>query len=252
MPDEDTEIEAVFIKNSSGGGGASSVTNPIEITKPENGSITADPEKAQNGQKVTLKAEPADGYEVDKIKVTDKDGKEIPVKENADGTYSFTMGEGKVFVSADFKEKITAPLLEIEIGSRKYQLNGAPMEMDTAPFIDENDRTMLPVRVVANALGISDGDIAWDDTTKTAFFTRPDGKVVSCTAGVKMIKIGGEEVEIDTAPVIRDDRIFLPMRALFNAFNVSDDHILWDEIARTVTVTREALKDMEALKAEDE
>ncbi|MBQ7242567.1 MAG: copper amine oxidase N-terminal domain-containing protein, partial [Firmicutes bacterium] len=122
--------------------------------------------------------------------------------------------------------------------------------MDAAPFIDENDRTMLPVRVVANALGISDVDIAWDNETKTASFTRPDGKVVSCTVGSNIIKIGDEEIEIDTAPVIRNDRIYLPMRALFNAFNVSDAHIIWNGVNKTVTVTKEALEDIKALAEE--
>ncbi|MBR2594624.1 MAG: copper amine oxidase N-terminal domain-containing protein, partial [Firmicutes bacterium] len=140
-----------------------------------------------------------------------------------------------------------APLMVIKIGSAKYQLKGADMEMDSAPFIDENDRTMLPVRVVANALGISDDDIAWDDETKTASFTRPDGKVVSCTVGEKAIKIDDEVIQIDTAPVIDGDRIFLPMRALFNAFNVSDDHIIWDGANKTVTVTKEALEDIKSL-----
>ena len=140
-----------------------------------------------------------------------------------------------------------APLLVVTINETKYQLRGRNMEMDSAPFIDENDRTMLPVRVVANALGISDDDIAWDDATKTACFTRPDGKVVVCTVGSNIIKIGDEEVEIDTAPVIRNDRIYLPMRALFNAFNVSDAHIIWDGASKTVTVTKEALDDIKAL-----
>ena len=129
-------------------------------------------------------------------------------------------------------------------------LNGVDMEMDAAPFIDENDRTMLPVRVVANALGISDDDIAWDSETKTASFTRPDGKVVSCTVGSNIITIGDEEIEIDTAPVIVNDRIFLPMRALFNAFNVADEHIIWDAAERSVTITKEALDDIAALTEE--
>ena len=130
------------------------------------------------------------------------------------------------------------PLMKITIGSTKYQLNGEEMEMDAAPFIDEHDRTMLPVRVIANALGISDDDIKWDNKAKTASFTRPDGKVVSCTVGINVIIIGDESIAIDTAPVIVNDRIFLPMRALFNAFNVSDDQIIWDGEAKTVTVLK--------------
>ncbi|MBQ7242244.1 MAG: InlB B-repeat-containing protein, partial [Firmicutes bacterium] len=159
---------------------------------------------------------------------------------------SVTMNSSKT-VYAGWSQGAKTPLLVVKIDDTKYQLNGKNMEMDSAPFIDENDRTMLPVRVVANVLGISDADIAWDDNTKTASFTRPDGKVVSCTVGSNIIKISDEEVVIDTAPVIRNDRIYLPMRALFNAFNVSDDHIAWDGAARKVTVAKEALDDINAL-----
>ena len=146
------------------------------------------------------------------------------------------------------KDPIGAALLKIKIGSTLYWINGNAKSMDAAPFIDENSRTMLPVRVIANALGISDDDIAWDNDTKTAFFTRPDGKVVSCKVGDRIIRIGEETIEIDTEPVIVNDRIFLPMRALFNAFNVSDDHIIWNDPEKTVTVTKEALEDIAALK----
>ena len=97
---------------------------------------------------------------------------------------------------------------------------------------------MLPVRVIAKALGIANDNIKWDNKTKTASFVRADGKVVSCTVNSYVIKIGDEEVTIDTVPVIRNDRIYLPMRALFNAFNVPDENIIWDAAARTVTVTK--------------
>ena len=138
-------------------------------------------------------------------------------------------------------------LLKVKIDDVKYYLNGKPAVMDSAPFIDSNDRTMLPVRVVANTLGISDNDITWDDETKTATFLRADGKVVSCTVGSNVIMVGDEAMVIDTVPVIRNDRIYLPMRALFNAFNVSDEHIIWDGDERTVTVTKEALDDIAAV-----
>ncbi|MBQ7242384.1 MAG: hypothetical protein IJS35_06345, partial [Firmicutes bacterium] len=70
---------------------------------------------------------------------------------------------------------------------------------------------------------------------------------VFCTVGEKVIRIDDEVIQIDTAPVIDGDRIFLPMRALFNAFNVSDDHIIWDGANKTVTVTKEALEDIKSL-----
>ncbi|MBQ2679955.1 MAG: hypothetical protein IJF98_07150, partial [Firmicutes bacterium] len=75
-------------------------------------------------------------------------------------------------------------------------------------------------------------------------------KTVSCTVGVNVIWIGDEKFEIDTAPIIASERIFLPMRALFNAFNVSDEHILWDGAEKTVTLSKEVAEDINALNNE--
>ncbi|MBQ2679790.1 MAG: hypothetical protein IJF98_06320, partial [Firmicutes bacterium] len=261
MPESDVTVSVTFKKGSGGGGGGgggSHTKYPVEIKNPKNGTVTVSPEEARNGDKVKIFAVPDPGFEVSEIIVTNKDGSAISVKNTNDGGFMFVMSDSKAKVEVKFKEiedgvspetpeDAGDPLMTIKIGSAKYQLNGVDMEMDSAPFIDENDRTMLPVRVVANALGISDADIAWDNETKTASFTRPDGKVVSCTVDEKVIRIGDEEIEIDTAPVIRNDRIYLPMRALFNAFNVSDDHIVWNGVNKTVTVTKEALEDIKAL-----
>ncbi|MBR5793463.1 MAG: copper amine oxidase N-terminal domain-containing protein, partial [Anaerotignum sp.] len=39
---------------------------------------------------------------------------------------------------------------------------------DARPFIDENSRTLVPLRPIANALGL---EVAWNDDTNTASFT---------------------------------------------------------------------------------
>ncbi|MBR2593287.1 MAG: InlB B-repeat-containing protein [Firmicutes bacterium] len=232
-----------------GGGGGSSAVSKFTLTYETNGGSEIKAESYSSGTKVTLDKTPVrEGYTFTGW-YSDKEltQKITSIQMNSSKTvYAGWTQNGSQPVNPDAPDENTS-LIEIRIGSTKYKLNGKDMEMDSAPFIDENDRTMLPVRVVANALGISDDDIAWDNETKTASFTRPDGKVVSCTVGVKNIKIGDEVIEIDTAPVIRNDRIYLPMRALFNAFNVSDAHIIWDGASKTVTVTKEALDDIKAL-----
>ena len=231
-----------------GGGGGSSAVSRFTLTYETNGGSEIKAESYSSDTQVTLDKTPVregytfTGWYLDK----ELTNKITSVQMNSSKTVYAGWSDGEQPVKSDEN----TPLMVIRIGDTKYQLNGADMEMDSAPFIDDNDRTMLPVRVVANALGISDDDIAWDNETKTASFTRPDGKVVSCTVGSNIIRIGDEEIEIDTAPVIVNDRIFLPMRALFNAFNVSDEHILWDGETKTVTVTKEALEDIKALAEE--
>lgn len=86
------------------GGGSGPAIYPIAAPVAENGTVTVSPAAASKGTTVTVTPKPDEGYEVDKVTVTDKDGNEIPVTDNGDGTYSFTMPSGKVTVNATFKE----------------------------------------------------------------------------------------------------------------------------------------------------
>lgn len=51
------------------------------------------------------------------------------------------------------KEELPPIEVEMTIGSTKYLVNGVEKEMDTTPILDENDRTLVPVRFVSQSLG---------------------------------------------------------------------------------------------------
>ncbi|MDR1641030.1 MAG: S8 family serine peptidase [Clostridiales bacterium] len=63
----------------------------------------------------------------------------------------------------------TDTVLQMVIGSRTIQVNGVSSSIDVAPDII-NDRTMLPIRAVAENLGF---DVGWIDTTRMAVLTKP-------------------------------------------------------------------------------
>ena len=57
----------------------------------------------------------------------------------------------------------------MSIGSTQYSLNGENKYMDTAPTIKTGwNRTMVPIRFVAEALGKS---VEWDKANKLVFIT---------------------------------------------------------------------------------
>ena len=91
--------------SSGGGGGGSSApsTSPVTSVKADGGSVSVNPSEAAKGDTVTITVTPDAGYEVDQVDVTDKNGKEIPVKDLGGGRYSFTMPGSKVTVAASFK-----------------------------------------------------------------------------------------------------------------------------------------------------
>lgn len=91
-------------EKSSGGNSGSGTSNKVTVDDADNGSVSVSPEKAKKGQTVTVTPDPDEGYELDDLTVTDKNGKSIPVKKNSDGTYSFTMPDGPVTVTPSFRE----------------------------------------------------------------------------------------------------------------------------------------------------
>ena len=84
----------------SGGGSEPSYTVSVEDV--DHGEITVSPKRAQEGDEVTVTATPDEGYELDILTVTDKDGDELRLTENRDGTFSFEMPASRVTIEATF------------------------------------------------------------------------------------------------------------------------------------------------------
>ena len=90
----------------SGGGGGSSrpSTNPVqtEVSKDPDGTVSLSKTSAAKGDKVTITVKPERHYEVDEVIVRDSKGKQLTVKDNGDGTYTFEMPADKVTVEPTF------------------------------------------------------------------------------------------------------------------------------------------------------
>lgn len=94
------------------------VTTP---SKPENGSVTVDPERARSGSRVTVTVTPDSGYKLGELVVTDRDGKKLELTDKGNGQYTFTMPSGKVEVSAEFvKEVEVSPFADVATDTYYY------------------------------------------------------------------------------------------------------------------------------------
>jgi hypothetical protein len=85
-----------------GGGGGTVTTYTVTTATATNGKVTVSPTSAAKGATVTITVTPNSGYAVDKITVTDANGKSVTVTEK-DGKYTFSMPAAKVTVAATFK-----------------------------------------------------------------------------------------------------------------------------------------------------
>lgn len=105
---------------------------------------------------------------------------------------------------------------------------------DGIPFIDENSRTLVPLRIVMETYGCM---VQWDQNTRTAYVVK-DGVTVTVTIGQKYIRVNGMSQAIDTSAVIKDSRTYLPIRAVLEAFGAK---VEWDAANRAVLVTSAAV-----------
>ena len=90
---------------SSGSSSSSGTEYAVTVDAGKNGDVTVSPKRAEEGDTVTITAEPDKGYEVDEVIVTDASGDEIRVRDRGDGEYTFTMPDSKVTVEVTFVEE---------------------------------------------------------------------------------------------------------------------------------------------------
>lgn len=94
--------------SSSSSSGSSSSRYTVSAPSAANGSVSVTPSSASKGTTVTITVKPDDGYELDKLTVTDKDGNRLSLSDKGNGKYTFTMPSGKVSVDASFAAIQTA------------------------------------------------------------------------------------------------------------------------------------------------
>ena len=95
----------------------------ITVEQPDHGTVTVTPDRATQGATVTITTTPDQGYQVDTVTVTDRFGDAVQVTENADGTYTFTMPNGQVTITATFVETeapVGEPFLDVNEGDWFY------------------------------------------------------------------------------------------------------------------------------------
>lgn len=123
--------------------------------------------------------------------------------------------------------------IKFVIGSKNYTVNKEAKTLDVAPYIAKGNRTMLPVRAVAESLKMN---VAWNEADKTVTLTKTDNsKKIILTLGGKAMFVDGEKVTLDSAPEIKDSRTFLPVAQIANAVGVDTG---WDAQTKTVTLTK--------------
>lgn len=112
----------------------------------------------------------------------------------------------------------------------KIEIDGKNVISDVAPFIN-NERTLVPIRVISENLGYN---VNWDNNSRKVTVKNSD-KTIELFIGKKNVSVNGVDNSIDVAPMIKNERTFVPLRFISESF---DNDVLWDNNTRTVKIRK--------------
>lgn len=123
----------------------------------------------------------------------------------------------------------------------KLIIDGKEVYTDPKPFI-KDDRTLVPIRVIAEGLN---AEVSWDNDNRTVHISKDDIQVVLPIDSHLVEYTYDNETNynlIDVAPIIIDERTFVPIRVVSNILGVG---IEWDNDNKTVLVDSSVKSEVE-------
>lgn len=135
--------------------------------------------------------------------------------------------------------------IELTIGSKIIYINDEAVEIDAAPVI-RNDRTMVPIRVIAEALGAT---VTWLDGEEptVSIETAGGGHDYWITIGKKDVLVwnsfegsdfnpyADKNPVLDSPAFIENGRTYLPVRFVSESLGAK---VEWDSATHTVIITK--------------
>ena len=130
---------------------------------------------------------------------------------------------------------ITSTTIVLQIGSKNMYVNGKLVILDSVPIV-RNDRTLLPIRFVAEALG---AQVGWDEAQQKV--TIQDSKTkIEMWINKPTAIVNSKTVYIDPAnykvvPILVNGRTMLPVRFVSESLGAQ---VEWNEAQQKVTITK--------------
>ena len=140
-----------------GGGGGAAVVSTVNVAKTTNGTVKVSSTAAKAGDKVTVTLAPQAGYAVGTVTAKDKNGSDVALTKNADGTYSFTMPESAkhpVDVSAAFTKIADADIFDSysDLSKDAWYREGVKYALENGVMNGMGDGTFAPNGTTTRAM----------------------------------------------------------------------------------------------------
>jgi len=134
------------------------------------------------------------------------------------------------------KKALSIMLLILLVVSASYaetdeisiSLNGEPMVLEEQALI-VNGRTLVPVKFIFEPLGLN---VSWNGDTRTATGTK-ENLIIEMTIDNPEVSINGVKQTIDVAPMIINDRTYVPLRFVAESTGAI---VVWHGETRSITI----------------
>lgn len=123
--------------------------------------------------------------------------------------------------SWDIAKLYEGDTVKLAVNEPKALINDAPYYIDgedntNAPYIT-NERTMVPMRFIAEAFGAY---VTWDDAAKTVAIKGTNAEIKMFIGSLEY-SVNGKTMQMDAAPEITKGRTFVPLRAAAEALGMT-------------------------------
>jgi hypothetical protein len=141
--------------------------------------------------------------------------------------------------AADTTDKTTTTASVIGSSVLTVKYNGEAVTFpDAQPFIDENNRTMIPLRAVTETMG---ADVSWIQETQTAVIEQ-NGITITVPIGSDTITVTQDSsistVTMDTQAVLANDRTYVPIRYVAEALGA---WVSYSDLFTTIQIYKDVL-----------
>ena len=206
----------VYSNSRSGGSGGGSMTTTYTVSFDTNGGSTVESVSVARGQTIgTIAAPTKTGFAFTGWYADKELTRPYPADEKV--TASTTLYAG------------WTPQIILTIDQKEATVGGEVVVNDVAPII-RSDRTMLPIRFVAENLGAT---VEWIADERKAVITR-GGAVIEIFIDSDQVLVNGVAVQLDSPAFIENNRTYLPVR--FVAENLGAT-VEWNAEARQAIIT---------------
>lgn len=139
--------------------------------------------------------------------------------------------EGTVgWISLEYAVQVVDDRIIMTVDSFDATVFGEQVQTDAMPII-ANDRTVLPVRFISEALGAK---VAWNETEQKITVVSGD-TVITMYINSDIAYIGDTAVTLDCAPFMQDGISYAPVRFIAEALGAA---VEWDAPTKQITITR--------------